>query len=410
MKKEIPLPNQIFINRQNSSGMDISESENLENLKNRLIDFDNKLIDAKSIYEGREEDNKNVEKIFSISSKKEIGTVVFDNPKNIKQLLTKSLKTTWSNTSPNERSEILNKIANNIEESNPYQLIYYLMNEAGKTIQNAIDEIREAVDFLRYYSNQMIDIDKADGKLEGPTGEENVLSYEPKGHFICISPWNFPVAILIGQISAALIAGNKVTLKPSEHTSILGYIVATTFHKNGVPVDSLELVLGDGLYGDALSRLKNINGVAFTGSLATAKKIQNNLNECHKEILPLIAETGGINAMIVDSSALLEQATDDIVRSAFDSAGQRCSALRALCIQDDIYDDLLDMIKGNMQELKIGNPEELDVDIGPIINKFAKNKLDAYIKDKSKAGFKYTNQNQSQWRNIFHQRLLRLIH
>ena len=167
-KKEIPLPNQIFINRQNSSGMDISESENLENLKNRLTDFDDKLIDAKSIYEGREEDNKNVEKIFSISSKKEIGTVVFDNPKNIKQSLTKSLKTTWSNTSPNERSEILNKIANNIEEE-PYELIYFLINEAGKTIQNAIDEIREAVDFLRYYSNQILKISDA-SDLEGPTG------------------------------------------------------------------------------------------------------------------------------------------------------------------------------------------------------------------------------------------------
>ena len=180
-KKEIPLPNQIFINRQNSSGMDISESENLENLKNRLIDFDDKLIDAKSIYEGREEDNKNVEKIFSISSKKEIGTVVFDNPKNIKQSLTKSLKTTWSNTSPNERSEILNKIADNIEKE-PYELIYFLINEAGKTIQNAIDEIREAVDFLRYYSNQILKIsDTSD--LEGPTGEENLITYTSKGRF-----------------------------------------------------------------------------------------------------------------------------------------------------------------------------------------------------------------------------------
>ena len=148
---------------------------------------------------------------------------------------------------------------------------------AGKTIQNAIDEIREAVDFLRYYSKQMIDIEEKNGKLEGPTGEENILSYGAKGHFICISPWNFPVAILIGQISAGLITGNKVTVKPSEHTSILGYIVVSTFHKNGVPTDALEIVLGDGLYGDVLSKLKNINGVAFTGSLPTAKKIQNNL-------------------------------------------------------------------------------------------------------------------------------------
>jgi len=275
------------------------------------------------------------------------------------------------------------------------------MHEAGKTIQNAIDEIREAVDFLRYYSNQMIGLEEKDEKLEGPTGEENVFTYGPKGHIVCISPWNFPVAILIGQISAALITGNKVTLKPSEHTSIIGFLVVNIFHKNGVPVNALELILGDSLYGDLLSKLNNINGIAFTGSLKTAKKIQTNLNESQREILPLIAETGGINAMIVDSSALLEQATDDIVRSAFDSAGQRCSALRVLCIQDDIYDDLLEMIKGNMRELKIGNPEKLDTDIGPIINQSAKDKLEAYITNKSKAGFSiYQSSEQSMERHI----------
>ena len=376
-KKEIPLPNQIFINRQNSSGMDISESENLENLKNRLIDFDDKLIDAKSIYEGREEDNKNVEKIFSISSKKEIGTVVFDNPKNIKQSLTKSLKTTWSNTSPNERSEILNKIANNIEEE-PYELIYFLINEAGKTIQNAIDEIREAVDFLRYYSNQILKISDA-RDLEGPTGEENLITYTSKGRFLCISPWNFPVAILIGQISAALACGNKVIVKPSEHTSILGYLVVKKFHELGIPKDALELILGDGSYGETLTKISPLHGVAFTGSLKTAKSIQANLLESQKQIVPLIAETGGINAMIVDSSALLEQVTDDVIRSAFDSAGQRCSALRVLCIQEEIYDDLVTMIKGNISTQTVGDPNNFDIDIGPIINNKALENLNNYI-------------------------------
>ena len=376
-KKEIPLPNQIFINRQNSSGMDISESENLENLKNRLIDFDDKLIDAKSIYEGREEDNKNVEKIFSISSKKEIGTVVFDNPKNIKQSLTKSLKTTWSNTSPNERSKILNKIADNIEEE-PYELIYFLINEAGKTIQNAIDEIREAVDFLRYYSNQILKISDA-SDLEGPTGEENLITYTSKGRFLCISPWNFPVAILIGQISAALPCGNKVIAKPSEHTSILGYLVVKKFHELGIPKDALELILGDGSYGETLTKISPLHGVAFTGSLKTAKCIQANLLESQKQIVPLIAETGGINAMIVDSSALLEQVTDDVIRSAFDSAGQRCSALRVLCIQEEIYDDLVTMIKGNISTQTVGDPNDFDIDIGPIINNKALENLNNYI-------------------------------
>ena len=385
-RKDIPLPCNIFSNRNNSRGIDISEMDNLETIRTHISKYKDKSIDAVSVYNNRNEEGAKKHEVLSLASGNKIGTVTFDDPSH----LTKSLETNnnfnWAQLGVNERAKILIAISEDLE-SNPYQLIYYLMNEAGKTIQNAIDEIREAIDFLRYYSEQMINIEEKNGKLDGPTGEENILSYGAKGHFICISPWNFPVAILIGQISAALITGNKVTVKPSEHTSILGYIVASAFYKNGVPADALELVLGDGLYGDVLSRLNNINGVAFTGSLATAKKIQNNLNENQKEILPLIAETGGINAMIVDSSALLEQATDDIVRSAFDSAGQRCSALRVLCVQDDIYDDLLEMVKGNMRELKIGNPEELDTDIGPIINKAAKNKLDAYIKNKAKFGF-----------------------
>ena len=386
-RKDIPLPCNIFSNRKNSKGIDISEMDNLDAIKTEISKYKNQSIDAVSIYHNRTDKGAKNHDVISIADGTYIGTVVFDDPSLVKKSLESKTNLNWSKASANKRAEILIAISNNLE-SNPYQLIYYLMHEAGKTIQNAIDEIREAVDFLRYYANQMIDIKEKEGKLDGPTGEENILSYAAKGHIICISPWNFPVAILIGQISAALITGNKVTVKPSEHTSILGYLVTNIFHKHGVPIDVLELILGDGHHGNELSKLNNINGVAFTGSLKTAKKIQTNLNETQKEILPLIAETGGINAMIVDSSALLEQATDDIVRSAFDSAGQRCSALRVLCIQDDIYHDLLKMIKGNMQELKIGNPEELDTDIGPIINKSAKDKLEEYIKNKAKAGFK----------------------
>jgi RHH-type proline utilization regulon transcriptional repressor/proline dehydrogenase/delta 1-pyrroline-5-carboxylate dehydrogenase len=391
-RKDILLPCNIFSNRNNSKGIDISEMDNLETIRTEISKYRNKPIDAVSIYNNRNANGAKKHDVLSLANGNKIGTVTFDDPGHLKKSLETNNNFNWAKLNVKDRAKILIAISDDLE-SNPYQLIYYLMNEAGKTIQNAIDEIREAVDFLRYYSNQMINIEETDGKLEGPTGEENILSYSAKGHFICISPWNFPVAILIGQIGAALITGNKVTVKPSEHTSILGYIVASTFHKNGVSTDALELVLGDGVYGDVLSRIKNINGVAFTGSLTTAKKIQNNLNENQKEILPLIAETGGINAMIVDSSALLEQATDDIVRSAFDSAGQRCSALRVLCVQDDIYDDLLEMVKGNMRELKIGNPEELDTDIGPIINKAAKNKLDAYIKNKAESGFQVYQSN-----------------
>ncbi|MDC1149023.1 bifunctional proline dehydrogenase/L-glutamate gamma-semialdehyde dehydrogenase PutA [Gammaproteobacteria bacterium] len=385
-KKDIPLPQNIFINRNNSKGIDISEMENLELINNRIKEHKNKSIHAKSIYSNRLSEGTSKHVILSIADNSEIGSVTFDDITNLQDCLNSDSRSDWKNISVKERAKIIKDISNEIE-SDPYQIIYYLMHEAGKTIQNSIDEIREAVDFLRYYSNQMVNIEENEGALEGPTGELNTLSYSAKGHFLCISPWNFPVAILIGQISAALVTGNKVTVKPSEHTSILGYIVVKKFHNNGVPLSALELVLGDGKYGDALSKINKLSGVAFTGSLPTAKKIQNNLNQNQKEILSLIAETGGINAMIVDSSALLEQATDDIVRSAFDSSGQRCSALRVLCIQDEIYDDLLEMIKGNMQELKIGNPENLDTDIGPIINLTSKRKLNEYIEDNIKKGF-----------------------
>ena len=385
-KKDIPLPKNIFDNRLNSSGMDITEKEKLDLLKQKLNNFDGKLVNAKSLYIGSKDNQDKVENIFSISSNSQIGTVTYDDLNQIKKCLEKNHSNSWSATKVKDRSKILNKIADNIE-NDPYELIYFLINEAGKTIQNAIDEIREAVDFLRYYSNQIIQISNQT-KLEGPTGEENIISYSPKGRFLCISPWNFPVAILIGQISAALACGNRVIVKPSEHTSILGYLIVKKFHEIGVPKETLELIIGDGSYGEVLSSINPLHGVAFTGSLETAKKIQTNLLNNQDQIIPLIAETGGVNAMIVDSSALLEQVTDDIIRSAFDSAGQRCSALRVLCIQEEIYNELIQMIKGSMETQSLGDPNDFNIDIGPIINKQALKKLKEYISSFNKNGMK----------------------
>ena len=312
--------------------------------------------------------------------------MTYDDLDQINKCLKKNNSSIWSNTKVEERSLILNKIADDLDQ-NPYELIYFLINEAGKTIQNAFDEIREAIDFLRYYSSQIIEISNIK-ELEGPTGEKNIISYCSKGRILCISPWNFPVAILIGQISAALACGNNVIIKPSEHTSILGYLITKKFHEMGVPLEALELIIGDGAYGEALTKINPLNGVAFTGSLKTAKKIQNNLLKNQKQIVPLIAETGGINAMIVDSSALLEQVTDDVIRSSFDSAGQRCSALRILCIQEEIYDDLIEMIKGSIRAQTVGNPNNFETDIGPIINKGALQKLKEYIASCNQQGMK----------------------
>jgi len=378
--KEIPLPKKIFGTRLNSTGMDITEKENLDSIEIELKSFEGKLIHAHSIYEGRSETSLSTNKVNSICNGIELGSVTLDDPTLLNKCLDNNNASDWKNINANERAKILEKIADDIEEK-PYELIYFLINEAGKTIQNAIDEIREGVDFLRYYSKEIIKLINNESQLDGPTGEENNISYTPKGRFLCISPWNFPVAILIGQISAALACGNKVIVKPSEHTSILGFLVVKKFHELGIPKDALELVLGDGSYGDVLTKTNSLQGVAFTGSLPTAKKIQSNLIENQSEIIPLIAETGGINAMIVDSSALLEQVTDDVIRSAFDSAGQRCSALRILCIQEEIYNDLIEMVKGNMLAQKIGDTNNFDSDIGPIINKQALDNLNQYITD-----------------------------
>ncbi len=385
-KKDIPLPKNIFINRLNSSGIDVSEKENLESLYQKLNAFNGNLIDAESIYIGRKSDNNQSESVFSVSTGSKIGKVTYDDLDQINKCLKKNNSSIWSNTKVEERSLILNKIADDLDQ-NPYELIYFLINEAGKTIQNAFDEIREAIDFLRYYSNQIIEISNIK-ELEGPTGEKNIISYCSKGRILCISPWNFPVAILIGQISAALACGNNVIIKPSEHTSILGYLITKKFHEMGVPLEALELIIGNGAYGKALTKINPLNGVAFTGSLKTAKKIQNNLLKNQNQIVPLIAETGGINAMIVDSSALLEQVTDDVIRSSFDSAGQRCSALRILCIQEEIYDDLIEMIKGSIRAQTVGNPNNFETDIGPIINKRALQELKEYIASCNQQGMK----------------------
>ena len=390
-RREIPLPKKIFTNRENSSGFDISEKRNIDLLKRELKLFENASITAESIYENRNKPKKTSEKLKSISSGLEIGKVIYDDPHEMKRCLEMNSSNIWGLTKVTERSKILKYVADDIEK-NPFQLIYYLINEAGKTVQNAIDEIREGIDFLRYYSEQILEL-SGENQLKGPTGEKNSISYTPKGKFLCISPWNFPVAILISQISAALACGNKVILKPSEHTPILSYLIVKKFHEFGIPMQALQLILGDGIYGEILCKIP-INGVAFTGSLKTAKKIQTNLLNSQNQIVPLIAETGGINTMIVDSSALLEQVTDDVIRSAFDSAGQRCSALRVLCVQEEIYDELIKMLIGNIKVQSLGDPNNFDVDIGPIINKTAHDKLKNYIERCREKGMDVIEVNQ----------------
>ncbi|HWA50362.1 MAG TPA: L-glutamate gamma-semialdehyde dehydrogenase, partial [Dongiaceae bacterium] len=250
------------------------------------------------------------------------------------------------------------------------------VREAGKTIPDAVAELREAVDFLRYYAARAR-IDFAHPlAMPGPTGERNQLYLHGRGVFACISPWNFPLAIFLGQVSAALAAGNCVIAKPAEQTPMIAALAVRLLHKAGIPSDVLHLLPGDGpTVGVPLVNDPRIAGIAFTGSTDTARGINRALAAKNGPIVPLIAETGGQNAMIVDSSALPEQVVRDVLISSFQSAGQRCSALRVLFVQEDISEKLTEMLAGAMAELKVGDPGLLATDVGPVIDAEAKANL-----------------------------------
>ena len=287
----------------------------------------------------------------------------------------------WNAQGGNARANILDAMADLLEAHNA-ELIVLISDEAGRTVPDSIDEIREAVDFCRYYALKAREHFSTPIALPGPTGESNQLSLHGRGVFLCISPWNFPLAIFVGQIAAALAAGNSVVAKPAEQTPLIAAKAIALFHKAGIPVSALHLITGEGpTVGPLLVAQPQLSGVAFTGSTATAKRINRQLAERDGAILPLIAETGGQNAMIVDSSALPEQVVDDVISSAFLSAGQRCSALRVLYIQDDIADNMIEIIEGAMNTLTLGKPSELATDIGPVIDKTALRRLEQHIQD-----------------------------
>ncbi|HKJ95007.1 MAG TPA: L-glutamate gamma-semialdehyde dehydrogenase, partial [Gammaproteobacteria bacterium] len=230
-----------------------------------------------------------------------------------------------------------------------------------------------AVDFCRYYAAQARREFDGPQVLPGPTGERNTISLHGRGVFACISPWNFPLAIFTGQVTAALVAGNAVIAKPAEQTSLIGHYAVQLMRRAGVPEDVIQLLPGDGpSVGAPLIKDERINGVAFTGSVGTAKFINRTLADREGPIVPLIAETGGQNAMIVDSSALIEQVINDVLKSSFQSAGQRCSALRVLFVQDDIADKLIHMLKGAMMELTVGDPWNIATDVTPVIDEDAR--------------------------------------
>jgi len=292
----------------------------------------------------------------------------------------KTAQPAWDLRGGAKRAEILNRTADMLEDQ-MLRFMAILIREAGKTYDDAVAEVREAVDFCRYYAQRAKAEFTKPTMLPGPSGEANSILLCGRGVFVCISPWNFPLAIFMGQTVAALAAGNSVLTKPAEQTPIIAFEAVKLLHEAGVPKDVLMMVLGDGGVGAALIKHPSVAGVAFTGSTETAKRINLTLAEKPGPIVPFIAETGGQNVMFVDSTALLEQVTDDVVQSAFKSAGQRCSALRVLYLQDDIADEAIAMIAGAMQTLILGDPRHLVTDIGPIIDRGAADMLQRHISE-----------------------------
>jgi len=362
----IPLPKDIYQKiRQNSSSILLSEQDEVDRLFEKQQPWLEHKWQAKSIISADCVDDAMSYKVINPADFSDnMGDVIYATQRQLDESLNRAQEA----FKENNNQLILQSLerAADLYESNQAELMSLAMREAGKTYQDAIDEVREAVDFLRYYANlaQKVIPNKR----------------EALGIFVCISPWNFPLAIFTGQIAAALSAGNVVIAKPAESTSLIAYRATQLLLEAGIPLGILQLALGEGPdVGSYLASHPSIAGVAFTGSTQVAKLIKHNLVVNGNAKARVIAETGGLNAMVVDSTALSEQVTRDVLDSAFKSAGQRCSALRILLIQDECFDETVSMIKGAMLELKLGDPKYLSTDCGPVINKDAKTKLQNHI-------------------------------
>ncbi|MBA3666212.1 MAG: bifunctional proline dehydrogenase/L-glutamate gamma-semialdehyde dehydrogenase PutA [Sphingomonas sp.] len=373
----IPLPDAIFGGRRNSAGADLSDPTVREPLLARLAKLEKTSWKAAPGGAGTG-DKRPIVSPFDTSVT--VGEAVWSSEADIGRLVRSAAaaQVEWDQRGGEARAALLDKTADLFEDRRD-ELFSLCIREAGKTLPDAVLEVREAVDFLRYYACEARRLFAAPIPLPGPTGEINELRLHGRGVFACISPWNFPLAIFIGPVAAALAAGNAAIAKPAEQTPLVGALAIELMHQAGIPHDIVQLAPGAGEIGAALTAHPLVAGVAFTGSTDTARAINRTLANRDGPIVPLIAETGGQNAMIVDSSALPEQVTRDVVASSFQSAGQRCSALRVLFVQDDVADGMIEMIAGAMKALGVGDPSELTTDVGPVIDEEAKDALDAHL-------------------------------
>lgn len=378
----IPLPVDLYgTHRKNSRGLDLTDPDTVKQLLEQIDTVGKQSWLTAPLVNGQTAEGIGTDLANPADNSKIIGTCLETRPEQIEQALSAASKAypLWNRRGGEIRAQILSRVADKLE-TNMERLMGIIVHEAGKTIPDALAEVREAIDFCRYYADQAKQHFAEPITLPGPTGELNQISLHGRGVFLCISPWNFPLAIFAGQVAAALAAGNCVIAKPAEQTPIIAFEAIKLFHEAGIPAETLHLLPGDGLkIGATLVADERIAGVAFTGSTETAKAINRSLAKREGPIVPLIAETGGQNAMIVDSTALLEQVTDDVVKSSFLSAGQRCSALRVLFVQHEIADKLIDMISGALDALSVGDPQKLSTDIGPIIDAEARQILQTHV-------------------------------
>jgi RHH-type transcriptional regulator, proline utilization regulon repressor / proline dehydrogenase / delta 1-pyrroline-5-carboxylate dehydrogenase len=377
----LPLPPQLYRpDRVNSRGVEFGDRDALEKLLTEIRQAAQAPVKSAPIVNGHELGGASRDVVSPFDSHLMVGQNIDADDAAAELAVDAASKgfAAWRTTPAASRAGILYRIAD-MFEARRGRLVHLLMAEAGKTIDDATAEIREAVDFCRYYAAEGTKLFDRGLELPGPTGEQNTLWLRGRGVFAAISPWNFPLAIFTGQVCAALMAGNSVVAKPAEQTALIGAEAVRIMHEAGIPVSALQFLPGDGHIGARLVAAPGIAGVVFTGSNDTARSINITLANRTGAIVPLIAETGGINAMLVDSTALPEQVTDDVLASAFRSAGQRCSALRLLCVQDDIADHVIGMIAGAVRELKIGDPRDSSVHIGPVIDREAQAHLAAHI-------------------------------
>jgi len=379
----IPLPAGLFgAERRNSRGLDLNDPAALAPLGAAMAAAAAKPWSAAPLIGGQAQKGSDRPVLDPADHRRQVGEVIEAGPDQVEAALARATRAAegWDATPAEVRASYLERTAD-LMEARSAELMALCVREAGKTIPDAIAELREAVDFCRYYAARAC-VDFARPQvLPGPTGEHNEIRLQGRGVFLCISPWNFPLAIFTGQVVAALAAGNAVIAKPAEQTPLVAAAAVALMHQAGVPGDVLQLLPGDGAkVGGPLTADRRIAGVAFTGSTETARLINQTLARREGPIVPLIAETGGQNAMIVDSTALPEQVVRDVLASSFQSAGQRCSALRVLFLQADVADKMLEMLAGAMAELKVGDPALLATDLGPVIDEEAKAMLDAHAK------------------------------